>query len=347
LSERGVSTRLATRTPKASGQVRFDWADRGTHGEALRGTSAVYLIAPMDVPDPVRLVVPFLDEALRQGVRRVVQLSSSAIAEGTPGLGEVHHLVRTTVPEWTVLRPSWFMQNFIGDHLVAQGVRSGEIVTATGEGRVAFVDAADIAAVAGHALTDDQSHNTEHVLTGPEALTYADAAGIITDATGRTVGHRSVSADESARRIAAHGIPAEFVRHSPQWMSRSAAAPRTASPTPSTGSPAVPPAHSAPSSRGRSGEATSDGDNQTPAAPDGARAGSGNHQLAWQPWRFRRTLRFRLHQEATGQVTWGLYGLAIASAFAAILVLFIRKAGSTDDSTTAANGETAEAPSTK
>jgi uncharacterized protein YbjT (DUF2867 family) len=212
VSDRGVSTRLATRTPKASGQVRFDWADRGTHGDALRGVSAVYLIAPMGVPDPARLVAPFLDEALRRGVRRVVQLSSSAVAEGTPGLGAVHHLVRTTVPEWTVLRPSWFMQNFTGEHLVAQGVRSGEIVTATGEGRVAFVDAADIAAVAGHALTDDQSHNTEHVLTGPEALSYADAAGILKRQTGRPVVHRSVPVQEAARRIAAHGVPAEFAK---------------------------------------------------------------------------------------------------------------------------------------
>ena len=212
LSERGVSTRLATRTPKASGQIRFDWADRGTHREALRGISAVYLVAPMDVPDPVRLVAPFLDEALRQGVRRVVALSSSALPEGTPGLGAVHHLVRTTVPEWTVLRPSWFMQNFTGDHLVAQDVRAGEIVTATADGRVAFVDAADIAAVAGHALIDDLPHNTEHVLTGPEALSYADAAEILARHIGRPVVHRSVPAHEAARRIAAHGVPAEFAK---------------------------------------------------------------------------------------------------------------------------------------
>ncbi len=212
LSERGISTRLATRTPKSSGHVRFDWVDRGTHGDALRGVSAVYLIAPMGVADPVPLVAPFLDEALRRGVRRVVQLSSSALPEGTPGLGAVHHLVRTAMPEWTVLRPSWFMQNFSGDHLVARGVRTGEIVTATGEGRVAFIDAADIAAVAGHALTDDQPHNTEHILTGPEALSYADAAEILTRQTGRSVVHRSVPADEAAQRIAAHGIPDEFAK---------------------------------------------------------------------------------------------------------------------------------------
>src|SRR4051812_9495778 len=112
LRRRDVPVRPATRTPREAGQVRFDWADRDTHGPALRGTSAVYLVAPIGVVDPVPLVEPFLDEARRQGVRRVVLLSSSAVEEGAPALGELHHLVRTTVPEWTVLRPSWFMQNF-------------------------------------------------------------------------------------------------------------------------------------------------------------------------------------------------------------------------------------------
>lgn len=212
LAARDVSSRLATRTPRSPGHVRFDWADRDTYGDALRGVSAVYLVAPVGVADPVPLVDVFLGEARRRGVRRVVALSSSALPEGSPGLGAVHHLVRMTMPEWTVLRPSWFMQNFSGDHLVAQGVRRGEIVTATGDARVAFIDAADIAAVAGYALTDDIPHNTEHILTGPEALSYADAAEILTRQIGRAVHHRSVAADEAARRIEAHGIPAEFAK---------------------------------------------------------------------------------------------------------------------------------------
>jgi uncharacterized protein YbjT (DUF2867 family) len=116
------------------------------------------------------------------------------------------------MPEWTVLQPSWFMQNFTGDHLVARDVRDGEIVTATGDGKVAFVDATDIAAVAGCALIDDDAHNTEHLLTGPEALSYTEAAEILTRQTGRTIRHRSVPAQEAARRIAAHGIPAEFAQ---------------------------------------------------------------------------------------------------------------------------------------
>jgi uncharacterized protein YbjT (DUF2867 family) len=110
-----------------------------------------------------------------------------------------------------VLRPSWFMQNFTGGHPVAAGIRErGEIVTATGPGRVAFVDAADIAAVAARALLDPVPHNTDHLITGPEALSYADAAAIIADTTGLTVRHRAVSTAEMTARLAATGLPPEY-----------------------------------------------------------------------------------------------------------------------------------------
>jgi uncharacterized protein YbjT (DUF2867 family) len=210
LGERGTAARPATRKPDSAAQVRFDWADRETHVPALHRVSAVYLVAPVGVTDPVPLVEPFLEEAVRQGVRRVVQLSSSAVPEGAPGLGALHSLVRATMPEWAVLRPSWFMQNFTREHFVAQGVRGGEIVTATGDGKVAFIDATDIAAVAVHALIDEIPHNTAHILTGPEALSYADAAAIVAQRTGTPVRHRSVTADELARHFTGHGVPADF-----------------------------------------------------------------------------------------------------------------------------------------
>ncbi|HTF53315.1 MAG TPA: NAD(P)H-binding protein [Pseudonocardia sp.] len=206
-----AAVRVATRKPSDGAHVRFDWADPASHRPSVAGVDCIYLVAPVGVADPAPLVEPFLAAALRAGVRRVVLLSSSAIAEGAPSLGVLHRMVRTSVPEWAVLRPSWFMQNFLGEHPLAAGIRaSGEIVTATGAGRVAFVDAADIAAVAARALLDRVPHNTAHVITGPEALSYADAAAIITESSGRTVRHRPVSTAELTARLIAAGIPAEF-----------------------------------------------------------------------------------------------------------------------------------------
>jgi uncharacterized protein YbjT (DUF2867 family) len=211
LADQDVAVRIATRRPAAAEHVRFDWADVRSHPGALTGVDAIYLVAPIGVTEPAAVVEPFLATALHAGVRRVVLLSSSAVPESDTGLGALARLVRTSVPEWTVLRPSWFMQNFLGDHPVGTAVRgSGEIVTATGDGRVAFIDAADIAAVAARALTDEEPHNTAHVLTGPEALSYADAAAVIAEVTGRPVRHCPVDPAELIDRLVAAGHPRDF-----------------------------------------------------------------------------------------------------------------------------------------
>ncbi|GAA3574347.1 NAD(P)H-binding protein [Amycolatopsis ultiminotia] len=206
LRDEGVPVRAATRNPVEPGQIRFDWTDPGTYGPALEGVSAVYVVPPLGAVAPGQLVEPFLAHAPEA---RVVLLSSSAVDEHTPGLGELYRLVRRQ-PGWAVLRPSWFMQNFTGDHLVARGAREGEIVTATGDGRVAFIDAHDIAAVAVRALLDPEPHNTEHLLTGPRALSYAEAAVLVTQRLGHPVTHRSVGTAEQIRRLADDGIPTAF-----------------------------------------------------------------------------------------------------------------------------------------
>ncbi|WP_380166780.1 NmrA family NAD(P)-binding protein [Jannaschia sp. R86511] len=209
VTEAGGDARVASRSAGAPGQVRFDWADPATHGPALRGVEAAYLVAPVGVVDPGPLVGPFLDEAVAAGVRRLVLLSSSAVQEGDqPGLGDLHRLVRGSGLEWAVLRPSWFMQNFTGQH--AASVAAGEVVSATGSGRVALIDADDIAAVAVHALLGEAPHDTDLVLTGPQALSYPDIAETLSRALGHAVAHRAVTPVELSRHLASMGVPREW-----------------------------------------------------------------------------------------------------------------------------------------
>lgn len=210
LRARGQSYRAASRTPTSADQIKFDWFDPSTHTAALADIGAIYLIAPVGVADPLPLVQPFLEEALREGVRRVVSLSSSALERGAPGLGEIHDAVASMIPEWAVLRPSWFMQNFRGHTGLAAGVDAGEIVSATGDARIGFVDAGDIAAVGVHALTNVRSHDTDHIITGPQALSYSDAARIIAAHTGKSLRHRSTSVAELTQLHIAGGVPADF-----------------------------------------------------------------------------------------------------------------------------------------
>ncbi|MFF1712319.1 NAD(P)H-binding protein [Streptomyces sp. NPDC058268] len=213
LDSQGLSVRTGSRTPApGTGQVRFDWADPATHGPALTGADGVYLVPPIGDAAPARLMVPFLERALEAGVRRFVLLSSSAIAEGDPGAGEVHRALRQLAPEWAVLRPSWFMQNFVTPgHPHVESIRTAdEIVTATGRGRVAFVDADDIAAVAVRALTDERPHNAAHLITGPQALGYSDVAAAVSKVSGRDIRHRSVPVAEFRERLLATGMPEAF-----------------------------------------------------------------------------------------------------------------------------------------
>ncbi|MFI1973312.1 NAD(P)H-binding protein [Streptomyces cinnamoneus] len=204
-----AASRGATRLPGAE-PVRFDWYSPATFTDALAGVEGVYLVPPVGDPDPAAVMLPFLRQARAAGVRRAVLLSSSAVPEGGPGVGAVHRALHGLFDQWAVLRPSWFMQNFTGAHAHARSIRDeGLILTATGTGRVGFVDADDIAAVAARALTGDRAPNAELVLTGPGALSYDDIAAVVTEVTGRSVTHRNLTYEQMRDRLAA-SLPLEF-----------------------------------------------------------------------------------------------------------------------------------------
>jgi uncharacterized protein YbjT (DUF2867 family) len=207
----GVPARIATRHPSGDGPdaVRFDWVDPATHRSALRGMDRVYLVPPPLTLDPMPLVGPFLDEAERLGVRRVVLLGSAIVLPNAPGALELAARVRAR-PGWAVLRPSGFMQNFLSPHPLGDRIRRHrEIRTASGEGRLGWIDARDIAAAAAALLTDADGHvQPDYVLTGPTAFSYREAAAIITAHTGRPIRVEPIAVDDLALGYRAAGTPA-------------------------------------------------------------------------------------------------------------------------------------------
>jgi ergot alkaloid biosynthesis protein len=211
LTATGIDVAIGTRTPDGARDRRFDWADPSS-ASAFDRCDAVYLVAPTDRTDHLAVMQPLLEEAMGRGVRRFVLLSSSRLVPGGPMMGEVHSWLAQSAPEWAVLRPSWFMQNFSeGAHAVT--IREeGIIYTATGTGRVGFIDAEDIAATAAASLTAKTPLNSDVVLTGPEALSYDDIAAIITAALGRPVHHLSLSPSALTARFVVQGLPPDYAR---------------------------------------------------------------------------------------------------------------------------------------
>lgn len=213
LIERGYNPRIASRKEPSVTEgehVYFDWYDKATYHHTLENIDKIYLVAPVGVMDPSPIVLRFVDLALKKGVQRIVLLSSSLIDEDGPVFGKIHKAVRKKTPEWAVLQPSYFMQNFMGIQHGDSIKNSGEIVTSTGDGKVGFVDADDIAEVGVHALIDEIPHNTNHIITGPQALSYTEAAHIIGSAIGQQVEHVSISASTLQDKMIKAGMTNDY-----------------------------------------------------------------------------------------------------------------------------------------
>jgi uncharacterized protein YbjT (DUF2867 family) len=216
LRARGADIRTASRRPGPAGgtgeHVFFDWNDPATYPAALAGAKGVYLLRPpRAAADAIPLIKRFLAVARRAGVRRIVLLHS--MVTGPAGMPEIPRAVTGAVPEWAILQPSWFMQNFTGSHPTAVALRErGEIATATGNGRVGFIDVGDIAAAAAETLLTPEPPNTSYVLTGPETLSYSGIAAIISEVTGRTIRHIDLTPGQLTARWAAVGLPENLAR---------------------------------------------------------------------------------------------------------------------------------------
>lgn len=209
LAARGIEARIATRKANTPEQIRLDWGDTASYRAALDGVDAVYLVAPTDRTDHLSVMRPLLEQAVKQGVSQLVLLSASSLAEGAPMMGEVHAWLRSNAERWAVLRPSWFMQNFVTQHLPSI-IGEGCIYSATQDGRVPFIDAADIAAVAVKALIDPAFESGALVLTGPEALTYGEVADRISAVAQRPVSHCRLTVEELANRYTGFGLPRPY-----------------------------------------------------------------------------------------------------------------------------------------
>ncbi|MBC7924331.1 MAG: NAD(P)H-binding protein [Bryobacteraceae bacterium] len=203
LAHRGIATRIGSR----SAQPAFDWEDPGTWPLALQDTESVYVTYQPDLafPGAAENVNSFTKLAVESGVQRIVLLSG----RGEEGALLSEKAVQDSGVEWTIVRASFFCQNFSEGSLL-EPLLTGEFAFPAGNVQEPFIDTDDIADTATAALTDGRHAGKIYEVTGPRLLTFAEAVQEIAKATGREIRYLPVSLDQYLAALLEHGVPADF-----------------------------------------------------------------------------------------------------------------------------------------
>ncbi|MEV6587609.1 NAD(P)H-binding protein [Streptomyces acidicola] len=212
LAKAGVPVRVGSR----SGQPPFSWDEPATWEAVFEGVDRAYIVHPvLMTPEAAEQIRALSRAAVAAGATRLVLLSGYGADELVAPAEEA---VKASGAAWTLVRPSWFNQNFDtgNDSMLGfrDDIRSGVFTRPVGRARHGFVDADDIADVIVAALTQDGHAGKSYDLTGPRLLSFGEVMEEISQATGRTITYSPMSAPEYREELLAQGVPEEEA----DWM---------------------------------------------------------------------------------------------------------------------------------
>lgn len=214
LADAGLGQVLVVRDPAraprlAGAQVtKASYDDRAASRAALQGIRTLFMVSGAEAPDRVDQHKDFIDAAAEAGVAHIVYTSFVAAApDSTFTLGRDHWAteqhIRATGMAFTFLRDNLYA-DFVPLMVGADDVIRGP----GGEGRAAVVARDDIADAAVTVLRDPAAHaNATYDMTGPQALSFAEMAALLTAATGRRITYVDESVDEAFASRAHYGAP--------------------------------------------------------------------------------------------------------------------------------------------
>ncbi len=193
---------LLVRRGTRSAAIPFDWERPDTWPAALSGVSKVYVTYFPDLafPGAVEKVEAFCDVAKTTGLEHLVLLSGRG--EHHAKLGE--EAVRNSGIDFTLVRASWFAQNFSEGYL-RDPILAGVLPMPGGMIQEPIIDIDDIADVVVAALTEDGHKGALYEVTGPRLMSFADMADVLSNATGRPIQHIPISFDDFHANVAASG----------------------------------------------------------------------------------------------------------------------------------------------
>jgi uncharacterized protein YbjT (DUF2867 family) len=203
LTELGVPVRIGSRNATPA----FDWEKPETWTTALEGISAAYITYYPDlaVPGAAEAVGDLARLAVRKGVKHLVLLSG----RGEPEAQRAEQMLQASGADWTIVRASWFMQNF-SESMLLGPILAGEMALPVKSVGEPFIHADDIADVVTAALTDDRHIGQLYEVTGPRMLTFAEAAGEIATATGRAIDYVTITPEEFVQGLEQEQVPADI-----------------------------------------------------------------------------------------------------------------------------------------
>lgn len=204
LQAQGRPVRIGSR----SGSPAFDWNDSNTWPAALADVTAAYItfVPDLAVPGAAETIRAFTQLAVELGVQRLVLLSGRGEQEAQVCEG----IVQQAGVSWTIVRASWFNQNFSEGEFLGM-VKDGVIALPAGDVAEPFVDADDIAEVAVAALTQEGHQYEVYEVTGPRLMTFAEVAREISLATGREVRFVPIRQAVFNQAVRESGAPSEYV----------------------------------------------------------------------------------------------------------------------------------------
>jgi uncharacterized protein YbjT (DUF2867 family) len=206
LEAQGIPVHIGSRSASPS----FDWNNEAGWDACLKDVAAVYInYAPdLAIPGATDSIQAFVNKAKRNGVARLVLLSGRGEAEAQA----CEQIVQDSGLEWTIVRASWFNQNFSEGAFVDM-VQSGQITLPAGDTPEPFVDVDDIAEVAVAALTKTGHGGEIYEVTGPRLMTFDDIASELSKASGREIVYVEIPHEAFVAGISASGAPKEVA-----WM---------------------------------------------------------------------------------------------------------------------------------
>lgn len=189
--------------------VAVDYARRESLPPALAGVDRLFLLGAGG-RGQTEAETAVVEAAKAAGVRRLVKLSVIRAETEAYSFAKIHRAVEKAIEAsglaWTFLRPNGFMQNF-ANYLAPTIKAQNAFYQPAGDARISHVDVRDIARVAAAVLTRDGHDGKAYDLTGPQALSYAEAADVLSRVLGRKITYVALSDDDARKGMIAAGIP--------------------------------------------------------------------------------------------------------------------------------------------